>query len=119
MNTINIAIYIDNDSDLNIIPAIKNFFSKKYPIVLPHIFHDHLISTYVDFAYLPTFYMSFYQQSLVFTNLENFLINQNNINSSDIYVITNKEELENNHMTKKELANIKLLSINNGEIYEL
>lgn len=119
MNTINIGIYIDSDNDLDTIPAIKSFFSKKYPVALLHIFHDHLISTYVDFAYLPTFYMSFYQQSLVFTNLENFLINQNNINSSDVYVITNKEELENNHMTKKELENIKLLSISNGEIYEL
>jgi hypothetical protein len=117
---INVGIYLDPlSSNLEAMgPAIK-FFKEKYDIVSTHIFSDNKMKTYVDMACLSSFYMSFYRDALLFTSVQDFLSNQYNIISNTVYVVVSKKELEENYINKNSMKNVKILSLQNGEINEL
>lgn len=119
MKNINLGIYIDDIEDINIIDSIRLFLETKYDIVSIHLFGDTILTKNINIAYLSSFYMSFFKGSLLFTNLENFLINKDSIISQDIFVITSLQELYNHHITKHSLETIKLLTIENGAINEI
>lgn len=115
----NIGIYINNTVTADLIKIIIEFFRSKNLVVCPHIFTDDYISNYFDLAQLSSFYMSFYKNSILFTNLNDFLINRYDIVSNNVYVITTVEELKENYLTAQNLQNVKLLYLKNGTIYEI
>lgn len=115
----NIAIYY-NGSSCNIINKIKDFFAEENKIVSVHIFTDSEgVCADYNTACLPSFYMPFYKDSLVFTTIEDFIENQKDIISSKIYVITSIEEIKKYHINKKTIDSIKFLKIENETIYEI
>lgn len=116
---LNIGIYINNSITQNFVDSIIKFLQSKHEVVCPHIFSDDYIVSYFDLACLPSFYMYFYNKSILFTNLNDFLANRYDILSKDIYVITNINELKEHYLTPQNLNGIKLLQIINGEINEI
>ena len=115
----NVGIYIDSAYSEFISLAIQ-YLKKTRGVVEPHIFSDGRISSYIDMACLSSFYMRFYRDSLLFTNLEDFLSNQYDVISNDIYVMVLKKELESNYINKNSIKNVKFLTFDdNGEIHEI
>lgn len=115
----NIGIHIDGPVSKNTIDLVTKYFKSLNSFTGIHIFTDEDIVTHMDMAYLSCFYMSFYTESILFLNLENFLSNQHTIISNSVYLLTSKEELDSNYVTKKSFKDIRLLTIKNGEIYEI
>lgn len=115
----NIGIHIDGPTSKDTIDIAIKHFKKLNAFVGFHIFTDEDITTHMDMAYLSCFYMNFYTESILFLNLENFLANQDNIISENIYLLTSKEELDSHHITKNDLKKIHILTIQNGDIHEL
>lgn len=114
-----VGVYLENFDQLDLIDTIKLFLEKTYDIVHIHMFGDGALTSYTNLAYLSTFYMYFFKQALLFMNIEDFLIHKDSLVSSDIYIITTIEDIKINHIPKQDLKNIKLLTINNGEINEI
>lgn len=117
---INIGIYLDPDSsDMKAIGPAISYLKDKHTIVSAHIFSDLHTKTYLDMACLSSFYMSYYKEYILFTNLEDFLSNQYQIISTKIYIATSKKQLEENYIQKKSIDNAKFLIIENGDVNEL
>lgn len=116
---LNIGIHIDGPVTKDTIDLVTKYFKNLNNFTGIHIFTDEDIMTYMDMAYLSCFYMSFYTESILFLSLENFLSNQHSIMSNSIYLLTSKEELDSSYVIKKDLKDIRLLTIQNGDIYEI
>lgn len=114
-----IGIHIEGPVNKETIDLATKYFKKLNNFTNVHIFTDEDIAVYMDMAYLPCFYMSFYSESILFLNLENFLANRYSLISENIYVLISKEQLDSYHMTKNDLQNVHLLTIQNGDIYEI
>lgn len=115
----NIGIHIDGPVSKDTIGLVTKYFKNLNNFTSIHIFTDEDITTYMDMAYLSCFYMSFYTESILFLNLENFLSNQHSIISNSVYLLTSKEELDSSYITKKSIKDVQLLTIRNGDIYEI
>jgi hypothetical protein len=115
----NIGIHIDGPTSKDTLDLAIRYFKKLNNFTNLHIFTDEDITTHMDMAYLSCFYMNFYTEGILFLNLENFLANQQNIISDSIYLLTSKEELNSHYITKNDLKNIHLLTLQNGDIHEI
>jgi hypothetical protein len=68
---------------------------------------------------LPSFYLPFYKNCIIFTDIEDYLEYQQDIISSSIYVIGSIEDIKTYHIDKKTINSIKLLTIENEKLYEI
>jgi hypothetical protein len=112
--------YIDQDS-IVIVSSLKKYVNNKYEYNDFAIFVDDIPNTETGSAMLPSFYMRFYKGSVIFTKLEDYLVNKDKLLSDNKFVITNPTELTQNGLSKKELSteNTIILQNINGAIYEV
>lgn len=109
-----IGIYLNNINDnLDIIQKIKTFFDK-YDFVL---FNDTNQSN-EKHATLPTFYMKFYDGSIVFLSIEDYLIYKETIKSDAILLLDIKTAIDSK-IDRSIIKGCKILSYNNNNNLEL
>ena len=109
-----------DDNTTNLIKAIQQYIFDNYSFYDIFLFVDDIINEPTDCAALSSFYMRFYKGSLVFTNLEDYLSNQDKILSTNIFIISSAEQLiEYNESKLKLQKNTKLLQYKDNRINEV
>jgi hypothetical protein len=93
---------------------IKNYINSISEFNHFHIFYDGDILEDVQDAILPSFYMTFYKNCLIFDSVNQYLINYNKVLSSNIYILAKQGGPDINLPQKKE-SQITIIRINNDD----
>lgn len=115
-NTEKFAIYT-NQVDAKIIEPIKNFIKNTYNTINDfNIFSDVIpINAEPSYPILSAYYLPFYNGILIFTNLEDYLLKQNEIvEGINTYVIVDQQTVYNNTQQKS-----KFISVVDNKVVEL
>lgn len=121
MNNNNFAIYINHNDSIEDIEKIKTFILTQFPYSDVFIFCDDNISIDRSFGVLSSFYIKFFQGSIIFTDFSDYMEYKEIAKLSQLYVIIKSAHniLDKNTLTKNSVSNTILLTIINGEIHEI
>lgn len=120
-NNSSFAIYINGDDNIQTIYQIKNFILTQSPYSDIFITGDDNVGLDGSFSILSSFYMKFFNGSIIFTSLQDYIANMDIVSLAKSYVfIKSMEELSTNQvMNKNNFKNVVLLTITDGEIHEV
>lgn len=117
---LSLAFYTNSKTDLSTIKTLKQDIGDQLNIKLFDflLFTDDIQEvTNYDIAILPTFYMEFYKDYLVFTNLNDYLIYRNKLLTKHIILYIDNINSLPEHADRKLLQNFEhILTLKNNEL---
>lgn len=121
MKNSSFAIYCRNIDDdcISLVLSTRQYLNKTNSYYDFFVFVDDNARAKLGCASLSSFYMRFYKGGVVFTNLEDYLLNKDKILSSHIFIITTAKELIEYNTLKNKILNVTILKNINGELYEV
>lgn len=120
-NNASFAIYINGDDNIQMIYQIKNFILTQSPYSDIFVTGDDNVALDGSFSILSSFYLKFFNGSIIFTSPQDYITNIDTVALAKSYVlIKSLEELSQNQATNKNnFKNAVLLTITDGEIHEV
>ena len=108
-----LAIFVDINDDINIVPHINNYFKYQYDDFV--IISDQTDKMGTEYAIIPSIYLKFFQHSVVFLSPQTFL-EKEYVLANEIFICASVDDLLSCFINKQRLRNIKLISIKNEKI---
>ena len=114
------AIYINNNDSIEDIERIRNFNITQSSYSDIFVCSDDNVVITNSFSLLPSFYLKFFQGSIIFTNIENYMEYKDVAKLAKSYIIVKSaQEMVDNSINKHNLKDAMLLTITDGEIHEI
>lgn len=113
------ALYSDSVNSLGLIDTIYRFCKSKNNYCDFNIFSNNEPIFYgTNIGTLPTFYMKFYNGSIIFCNIKDYIEYEKTL-LHQAYLITSVEEMVSVGHTKSSLKNVVLLKVDGDTIHEI
>lgn len=115
------AIYINAENSIAEIENIRSFISIQYPYSDIFVCCDDNVNLVNSLSIVPSFYLKFFQGSIIFTSLDDYALYQDSVKLAKVYIIVKSAEdiLNNDINSKYNLKDAVLLTITDGEIHEV
>lgn len=113
-----IAIYSNNLTKDTYI-KIKNYLNKKYLYYDCVIFSDNLLDKSIDATIVSSFYLRFFNGSIIFTNIDDYIYYKDLIISNSVCLITTPDLLISNGLANYTRCGLTVIDIENEGSYEL
>lgn len=114
------VIYIDENDNESFVKHIKSFILNQFVYADICISSDDNIIVSQDYSILSSFYLSFFQGNIIYTNIENYLNYKHAHKLAKKYVlVANSDELLKKNISKSSIMNATILTITDGEIHEI
>lgn len=107
------AIFTNSNTD--VLSSLYKYFKSNYSDIF-FITENSELALDNHYALMYSFYLKFHADTIVFTNIEDYIYNKDNLSSKNIYVLTTLDEIITQNLDKSYLKNIKIISIENGDV---
>lgn len=113
-----IAIY-SNNLTKDIYLKIKNYLNKKYVHYDYLIISDNFLDKNIDATIVSSFYLRFFDGSIIFTNIDDYIYYKDLIVSNNVFLITTPDLLISNGLANYARCDLTVIDIENEGSYEL
>lgn len=113
-----ISIY-SNDLTKDIYLKIINYLNKIYSYYDCVIFSDSLLDKSINATVLSSFYLRFFNGSVIFTNIDDYIYYKDLMVSNSIFLITTPDLLRSNGFTDYVRCGLTVIDIEKEDSYEV